>query len=62
MQNQIRKSYHTNIKIAAQLNTLPLEYISKIPKSMLSRFRNTDYSDYFGISIADDITNNIEIR
>jgi len=48
IQKQNRTSYHFDIKLSAQLNLLPDYIKSKIPKSTLSSFRNSDYSHLFG--------------
>ena len=49
--NDHRHSYHTNIKILTKLNLLPREVISQIPKSNLSRWKNSDFSNIFGIEL-----------
>jgi len=41
-------SYHTNYKIAAQLDILPREELKNIPRSTLHRFKNTEYQDFIG--------------
>ena len=50
---QNRTSYHSDIKLSAQLDLLPDNIKSQIPKSTLSSFRNTDYSNLFGIDFSD---------
>ena len=52
IEKQNRTSYHSDIKLSAQLDLLPDYIKSKIPKSTLSSFRNTDYSDMFGIGFS----------
>ncbi len=44
-----RRSYHTNIKILAQLNLLPLEIKKNIPRSNLSKWKNINLSHIVGI-------------
>ena len=49
IQKYNRTSYHSDIKLSAQLDLLPDNIKSQIPKSTLSSFRNNDYSNLFGI-------------
>jgi len=44
IEKQNRTSYHSDIKLSAQLYLLPDNIKSQIPKSTLSFFRITDYS------------------
>ena len=44
-----RKSYSTDLKLAVQLNIIPDYILKSIPKSSLHRFKNTDYSNIFGL-------------
>ena len=60
IEKQNRTSYHSDIKLSAQLDLLPDYIKSKIPKSTLSSFRNTDYSDLFGIDFS-NYFNNLDI-
>jgi len=48
----VRKKYYTSIKLACKLNILPCDYLKLIPKSSLYRFKNTDFSSYFGHELA----------
>jgi len=50
---QNRTSYHSDIKLSAQLDLLPDNIKSQIPKSTLTSFRNTDYSNLFGLNYSD---------
>ena len=47
--NQIRKSYSTDLKLAVQLDIVPDHILTYIPKSSIHRFKNTDYSNTFGL-------------
>ena len=40
------------------MNLLPVNIINQIPKSTLHRFRNTDYSDIFGIELSQSLERN----
>jgi len=53
-----RNRYHTSIKLACKMNLLPDETVKFIPKSTLHRFKNTDYSDIFGIELAQSLERN----
>jgi len=53
IQKYNRTTYHSDIKLSAQLDLLPDNIKSQIPKSTLSSFRNTDYSNLFGIDFSD---------
>ena len=53
IQKYNRTSYHSDIKLSAQLDLLPDYIKSQIPKSTLSSFRNTDYSNLFGLNYSD---------
>ena len=57
----IRRSYHTNIKLFTKLNLLPIGILSFIPKSNISRWKNTDFSDVFGMELLQYVNNNLEI-
>jgi putative transposase len=48
----VRKKYHSSIKIACKLNILPHDTLKLLPKSSIHRFKNTDFSEYFGYDIA----------
>jgi len=52
IQKQNRTSYHSDIKLSAQLDLLPDYIKSQIPKSTLHSFKNTDYSILFGIDFS----------
>jgi putative transposase len=58
MNSTVRKKYHTFIKSACKLNTLPHECIKLIPKSSVHRFRNTDFSSFFGYELAAKLEDN----
>jgi len=53
-----RNIYHTGIKLSYKMNLLPAEITKQIPKSTLSRFKNTDYSGIFGIELAESLERN----
>ncbi len=53
-----RNRYHTSIKIACKMNLLPPDAARLIPKSSLHRFKNSDYSDIFGIELAESLESN----
>jgi len=55
---QIRNIYHTSVKLSYKMNLLSPETVNRIPKSTLHRFRNTDYSDIFGIELAQSLERN----
>ena len=48
---RIRRSYHTNVKFLAKSNLLPGEIASLIPKSNISRWKNSDFSSVFDIEL-----------
>ena len=48
MQNQVRRTYHTDVKIAAAIGCLPLNLRKAIPKSTLHGFRSRDHSSCVG--------------
>jgi len=43
-----RKTYNTNFKLAAKHNLIDKEIIQQLPKTTLSRFKNSDYSSIIG--------------
>jgi len=53
IQKYNRTSYHSDIKLSGQLDLLPDYIKSQIPKSTLSSFRNTYYSNLFGLNYSD---------
>ena len=61
MQNRVRKSYHTDIKIAVKLDVLSEETKKQIPRSSQHRFRNTDFLEYFGIELSEGIAEKLEL-
>ncbi len=50
--SQSRNIYHTSIKLSYKMNLLPAETVNRIPKSTLHRFKNSDYSNIFGIELS----------
>ena len=58
MNSAARKKYHTSIKLACKLNILSYDYIKLIPKSSFHRFKNTDFSGYFGYDLAKQLESN----
>jgi putative transposase len=43
-----RSSYHTDVKLAFQLGILPVNLVTRIPRSSRHRFKSTDYSTLVG--------------
>jgi hypothetical protein len=52
---RIRTTYDSDIKIAAQLGILPVEFTRRIPQSTLSTFRNSDHSHILRLESFDDL-------
>ncbi|MBU0927383.1 MAG: DDE-type integrase/transposase/recombinase [Spirochaetes bacterium] len=48
MRNTVRRTYHTDVKIAAYAGCLPVDLIKDIPKSTLHGFRSRDHSACIG--------------
>jgi len=48
MQNHVRRTYHTDVKIAAAIGCLPINLCKAIPRSTLHGFRSRDHSSYVG--------------
>ncbi len=55
-----RRSYHTNVKILAKANLLPEEMLDLIPKSNISRWKYTDFSDTLEVKSFDLENKHIE--
>jgi Integrase core domain. len=56
----VRSSYHSDVKIAVQLDILPEKYRRVIPRSTLHRFKHTDYSRLIGNEYS-QVLNHLEL-
>ncbi|HPS56949.1 MAG TPA: integrase core domain-containing protein [Spirochaetota bacterium] len=56
--NTCRNRYHTSIKLSYKMDLLPPETVKMIPKSTLHRFKYSDYSNIFGIELAEALERN----
>ncbi len=55
-----RRAYHTNVKFLVQFNLLPKQILSLIPKSNISRWKNSDFSHIFGKEFSQTINDDIQ--
>jgi hypothetical protein len=55
-----RNSYHSDVKIAFQLNILPQELERCIPKTTRHLFKKSDYSRLFGSAFTDSLKERLE--
>jgi len=51
MSNQ-RQSYHSDLKLAVQLECVPSDILSRIPRSSRHRFKYSDYSTLYGAGLS----------
>ena len=51
MSNQ-RQSYHSDLKLAVQLECVPTDILSRIPRSSRHRFKYSDYSSFYGSELS----------
>ena len=51
MSNQ-RQSYHSDFKLAVQLDCVPSNILSRIPRSSRHRFKYSDYSTLYGSELS----------
>lgn len=52
-----RRSYHSDLKIAVQLDILPSTFVRSIPRSSMHRFRKSDYSNLVGSELSQVVEN-----
>lgn len=54
---KLRSSYHTDLKLAFQLDLVPVTLAQRIPRSTRHRFRTTDYSTLVGTEFSPFLDN-----